>query len=404
MFQNHARLQGNDFKDRYSKLKRHPRQAYDKFRRLVNAFRPDSWVDKLTHDQELSYAFVRTKSDWNEVCHIFRDDLQDVPLLSVAVEMRDVDPRFISISSYVGHTITFCVEALKELSPGWLTFRDALPPDIFEWMAEPHVFVLTSGQTDLLTDPGQFFCANNVVDTEQMFSLYRDLGVVRPNPAPRCPDLAYQMTLVFHYHHRPMELPAFQQLVPNYEYVDWPHYRDPSWTPETTTNNQASYEQFYLFYQSVGPLAFTYRLIMHGIIFGGMRAVQGELPFDEMLSVFLRGNVSAGQRDFDPLRLQSDAPVNKNRQVLDLSPGLESPSQSRQRYAASSPTSPSSPIINESVCSPTSSSSRSALLVRKRRSRHDISVSLKKPEDPRGGGGGGALSRKGSDREAGADA
>ncbi len=177
------------------------------------------------------------------------------------------------------------------------------------WMRDERIYVITSGLTSFFKNPPDGYQTTSVVDTEQMFSLYQAAGVLRPNIVPMVGDRTYQMCYTFAYHHLPTHLAAFKSMVATYHYKTWPAYRDQGWSPQTTESEPSEEEKFFHFYQTIGLWAFVYRLMQQGIIYDEIQALQKELPFVEALTLFLRANLVEGVQATDPLRLQSDVPV-----------------------------------------------------------------------------------------------
>ncbi len=98
----------------------------------------------------------------------------------------------------------------------------------------------------------------------------------------------------------------FRTLFGNHQYKRWPDHRQSGWQPKSAFDLKVR-EEFFLFFEVGGPLAFTYHLLRHGIVFGDLSAVSPTLPLGQMVTTFLRG---AGQPQAathtDPLGLFSE--------------------------------------------------------------------------------------------------
>ncbi len=305
-------LKGEEYLLRFRNLPREARASMEWLRRMYHALRPAVWLDQLTKEQLDFYYFVTTQEGWGRIKNFLIKDVREVPLISLSISMQEgqTRPTFLTVTTYTGHTATLSMLALAHNTQGWFKEEDLVPEDLLKWMRDPEIYVIVSGLTEFFREPLPAYQATSIVDTEQVFGFYQSIGVIRPNIVPRVGDIAYQMCFSFAYHHLPCSQETFRSMVGESSYEAWPPSRQVGWRPHTTHGDLEPAEAFFHFYQAVGPLAFLYRLIQHGIIYDGMQAVQKELHMRELLLVFLRGNVQdvAARQQTDPLALQRDEP------------------------------------------------------------------------------------------------
>ncbi len=299
-------LSGGDFRARFNELSTQAKANYEQLDTFSQLLAPLKWEDQLSNSQRLRFHSVATPAEWNGVALTFRLALQKVPVLSFASVAVDEELRYVSLGVYDAHVAVFSVAALKQVDVNWLKPFDVLPAEFKEWLCDPSIFVLVADDT-VVPDESTGCVLNNVVSTERIYMLYQSKMVIRPVVHTADGRLAKQMAYTYCYTHQPCTPEYFRHLVGEHQYRRWPDHRQPGWRPKSTFDLKVR-EEFYLFYETVGALAFVYQLLRHGVVFGDLGAVAPTLPLDQMMVTFLRG---AGQPELalatDPLALYSDA-------------------------------------------------------------------------------------------------
>ena len=296
--------------------------------------RPLRWQDQLRPLQLEKFTFVTKHEDWNAVRDAFQADVKAVPVISFSL-LPAAKPDYLLLSTFTLRTVVFPLPTLEALTPGWFRKSDYLPPLVRRLISSPDVFTLVSGTPPSLNGVD----LRGDVNTESIFSVYTRKGVIKPQIVPLVPDLTWQATYALGYHHRPSSEEEFKLLVgPAVNFTPWPEHRKPGWRPRSLETLTAR-EEFFLFFEATTPILFVHRLLLHGLSYGGMDAVQGTLPLSEMVSVFLNG-AATPVVNRDPLLLQSDCPTGHRRAspanlVYSPSkpafPALDSPKETRQR-------------------------------------------------------------------------
>ncbi len=307
-------LNGEDFHRRFDNISESARRNFDRLRQINNQIRPIAYADELTDEQDKMYTFVAEPADWESVVELFRRDVRLVPVLFLAVSYGDPSrPDYITIATFRGRVLTLSMPSLWLTVGSWFKEEEILPADFRSWLEDPEIYVVVSGLTSYLEHPPPGLTARALVDTEKVFARYQDLGVIRPNLPPKIGDVTYQMTYAFDWHHRPCSVEKFHLMVRCPNYSHWPAYRSPGWRPAATCGAIPKHEVFHHYCEVIGPLGFIYRLLRHGLVYGGLRAVEPDLPFCELITVFLRGNLAAEAlpaASTDPLGLQTDRPID----------------------------------------------------------------------------------------------
>ena len=304
-------LSGPLFEDCYARL---PPSAKDNFA-LINDLsalcRPLRWTDLLTPNQRDHYGWVNTPAVWDKYAPMFKAALETMPVLGISLQLGTGDRlEYVTVSSYNSYVATFPILLLAHRVTGWLRRGELLPVEIRQWLDDPDVTVLVvDGADDLQTRLDNIPCSR-VRCCRDIFLLYQDKGVIHPTFSTNRPDSAWMMTYATGYHHCPTDEKRFAQLVGPHDYHQWPAHRQTSWRPWSSDRPNEN-EKFYFFFEAVTPFAFSFRLILHGILYGGMAAVDRNASLRDLFLGFLQG--SAATRDEtrarDPLGLTSDVPT-----------------------------------------------------------------------------------------------
>ena len=295
---------GPDIVDAVGKKSSAVRHNFNRLQHQRELGRPLKWEDKLRRFQELRFKLVSAHKHWLEVRELFEADVKSVPVVSLAVVARGKEVRFVILSTFALRTVAFSMPGLSDGAAGWYRGGQILPPEVRQWLASSHVHVVVSGGYPQV----EGLSLNNVVDNEKVFAVYLAKGVISPTLAPAKGDVTWQSTYALGYHHRPSTEGEFVALVGPHRFDHWPKHRFPGWLPKSVHELDA-HEAFYLFYEGAGLLLFPYRLLMHGIAYPEVSAVRPELPFAQMLALFLNGGTKPTPKPF-PLT-PSDHPTQK---------------------------------------------------------------------------------------------
>ncbi len=323
--------------------------AYSNYRTLESQARelqPMRWRDRLTTAQLRLFTFVSDPGEWEEsgAAADLRAAVQQVPLLSLALlKNEDGELDFVCCASSNGRVVAFSCEALAK-KVAWFKKWEVLPSELRGWLSDDATFVALSGEQQLLDGAAaeEGVTVNNVVDTEAVFALYQFTGVIHPVFKADKGDLEWQMTYATRYHHRPCPKRKFMQLVGEDKYGSkaWPGWRDPQWKPRSVDEPDA-HEKFVLFYEAAGPQLFINRLLRHGLINGGMKAVDPSSSLRGLYMSFLQGGRPTNKRPQDPLGLRTDWPsprhYNGNPALQVYAPAPPSPDSSEHRPRSPAP-------------------------------------------------------------------
>ncbi len=290
--------------------------AYSSYRTLeaqAREMQPMRWRDRLTTSQLRLFTFVAEPGEWEEsgAAADLRAAVQQVPLLSLALlKNEDGELDFVCCSSSNGRVVAFSCAALEK-RVAWFKRWEVLPAELRGWLSDDATFVAVAGERQLVEGMAreEGVVVNNVVDTEAVFALYQFTGVIHPVFKADKGDLEWQMTYATRYHHRPCPKRRFMQLVGEDKYGSkaWPSWRDPQWKPRSVDDPDA-HEKFVLFYEGAGPQLFINRLLRHGLVYGGMKAVDPAASLHGLYVSFLQGGRPVAQQRQDPLGLRTDWP------------------------------------------------------------------------------------------------
>ena len=303
-------MRGSKYNEAVSKLRHVTYHNQKMLEHYVEEARPRRWRDVLGRGQDRSFSFIHSPQMWitSGAEEDFRQAVGDVPVLALAlIRPFPQDPaRFVVISTYNGRAAAFSLPLL-ESHANWFRRCDLLPPEIRRWLQDDEVFVLTTDLTAPLTTDPDGFAPTRCVSTDALFAVYQHAGVIKPHFKADKGDLAWQMVYATGYHHRPSSRPKFLQFVGEDHYrSSWPEWREPGWLPEAkeALNPQ---EEFFLYYEAAGLQLFVARLLQHGLVYGGMKAVDPTLALRQLYLVFLQGGEDKPWVA-DPLGLRSDRP------------------------------------------------------------------------------------------------
>ncbi len=313
MFQpEHFPLRGSRFHDAVAKL-RHG--AYTNLKMLAHyseEARSRRWRDVLGRGQDRAFSYIHTADMWHSsgADEDFRQALSEVPVLALAiVRPFPQDPaRYIVVATYNGRAAAFNLPRLEPNST-WFRRCELLPAELRQWLDDDGIFVLTTDATSPLTTDPDGLHPTRCISTNVLFGVYQHAGVIKPHFKADRGDLAWQMVYATGYHHRPSPRPKLLQFVGEDHFRSaWPEWREPGWLP-TGTDALNPQEEFFLYYEAAGMQLFISRLLQHGLVYGGMRAVDPTLSLRQLYQVFLEGGETkpwaAGS---DPLGIKSDFP------------------------------------------------------------------------------------------------
>ena len=300
-------FEGPAFEKAKGKMGYRARRSFRELEAAAASLAPQRWLDTLTAGQEAKTAVISSPDQWEQRLADFTKALEKIPVLGLSFMEEQGSLSFVAISTFEGHVAIFCIGPLCTMVPGWLKRADVLPPDVRVWLQSERFHVLVAGQAEALAAEPDGMAAAMVTDTESLFDIYKTKGIIKPVFDTKEKDLAWQLTLVHQYHHRPTTKHAFRQLVGANSYEVWPAHRKPGWKPE---EGASPVERFFLFHEAAGVHAFVNHLLRWGLVYGGMRAVLPGLPLKDLFVSFLGG--AAGEQELrlvDPLRLVSDRPT-----------------------------------------------------------------------------------------------
>ncbi len=301
----HLPLMGGDFRARFDVLSTQARTNYERLEVFSQLMAPLKWEDQLSSSQQLRFHCVAAPAEWDNIAPTFRLALQKVPVLAFSAHTVDEDLRYVSIGVYDVHVAVFSLGALKQQGT-WLKLFDLLPAEVRKWLADPSVVVLVAEESVVPEEPTGCVL-NNCVFSDRIYMLYQSKRVVNPVVPTADGALAKQMSYCFQYTHQPCTPEYFRHLVGDHQYRRWPDHRQPGWRPKSAFDLKVR-EEFFLFFETMGALAFVYRLLQHGVIYEDLAAVAPTLPFGQMVMVFLQGGSRAHPANTkDPLGLFSDA-------------------------------------------------------------------------------------------------
>lgn len=342
-------LHGEEFRRLRSELPETARTSYDRLRQIINTLRPAKYVDELSSCQEERFSFVVDLLDWDERAVELRMDLLAVPLLSLAIQTNISGEivEFVTISTFRGNVAVLALESISRRSGPFTKEEDALPADLRDMLQDPYTFVLVSSESVMRSAALLGLQLTSVVDAEDLFNTYSENRIIVPKTAPSVGDLTYQMGYAYNYHHRPTTQEQFGIMVGEHNYRTWPMHRALGWSPRCWCRPPNAAENYHFFCEATGSLGFIYRLMQHGLIYGGMKAVRPELRFNRLVEIFLqsnlRGQTRSGVGGLDPLGLQTDR-TDEGEATAAASPSADSPYDPGETSAAL-PYSPSQPAM-----------------------------------------------------------
>ncbi len=313
MFQpEHFPLRGNKYHEAVAKLRHSTYNTHKLLAHFSEEGKPRRWRDVLGRGQDRAFSYISGPDQWHSsgAEEDIRQAVEEVPVLALAIiRPFPQDPaRYIVVSTYNGRAAAF---NLPQLEPNATWFRrcELLPAELRGWLEDEGVFILLTDSTAPLTTDPDGLHPTRTVSTDVLFAVYQHAGVIKPHFKADRGDLAWQMVYATGYHHRPSPRPKFLQFVGEDHFRSaWPEWREPGWLPSgaDTLNPQ---EEFFLYYEAAGLQLFVSRLLQHGLVYGGMKAVDSTLSLRQMYQVFLEGGETKPWGPAtDPLGIRSDFP------------------------------------------------------------------------------------------------
>ena len=313
MFQpEHFPLRGHRYHEAVSKLRHITYNNHKMLAHYAEEARPRRWRDVLGRGQDRAFSYIHSPQMWHSTGaeEDFRQALGEVPVLALSlVRPFPQDPaKYIVVSTYNGRTAAFNLPLLEPHS-NWFRRSELLPPELRAWLEDDGVFVLVTDSTSPLTNDPDGIQATRTVSTDVLFGVYQHAGVIKPHFKADRGDLSWQMVYATGYHHRPCSRPKFVQFVGEDHFRSaWPEWREPGWLPAGTDSLNPQ-EEFFLYYEAAGLQLFVNRLLQHGLLYGGMKAVDPTLSLKQLYWVFLEGGENRPwSTRSDPLGIKTDFP------------------------------------------------------------------------------------------------
>ncbi len=318
-------MQGEIFERVLRTLRGSGRDNYNVLYHFYLLSKPQRWEDRLQAAQKRLCFPIFKPECWYEsgAAGEFIAALQAVPVIGLHLVRRLNVLKYLAVSSYNGRVAIFSIRSLEQIC-SWQERVELLPPEVRTWLEDPDVTVLTSGESRTFRNKLHGLVVTNQVDTEKIFEIYQTAGVIRPAVPASRGDLAWQLSYAVGYHPLPSRKATWLQLVGSGEFrleerekkkrVDWPEWRTPGWQPNGVWS-LGDREIFNLYFCTYGPHMFISRLIRHGLVYGGLKAVMKNLPLRETFLVFLQSSLNEEQQMVkDPLGLSpTDAPLTSKR-------------------------------------------------------------------------------------------
>ncbi len=308
-------LKGGNFDRVVKALAGHARSTYNVLYHYHLLTKPKRWVDKLDKAQKHFSYFISKPEEWYESGAVgeFVAAMQTVPVVAVYLVRRLNVIKYLGLSTYNGRVAVFSLRALAKICP-WRETVDLLPPEVRGWLLDPDVVVVTSGEKRTFLKKLQGIEITNQIDTERIFQINQEKGVIRPAVPAERGDLSWQLAYAIGYHPSTSRKNTWSHLVGADKFRvkdrDWPEWRMPGWQPDSFWKLE-DHEEFSLYFQSCGPHIFISRLLRHGLVYGGMDAVVPTVPLKDCVLIFLQGAMEEPEvKMADPLALHSDIVIN----------------------------------------------------------------------------------------------
>ncbi len=311
-------MKGANFERVVKALEGHARSTYNVLRHFNTLSLPRRWEDRLAQRQKAICYLITKPEEWCDsgAAGEFVSSVQAVPVLAVHLVRRLNILKFFSIATYSGRVAIFSIRALEKVCQ-WQETVELPPPEVRTWLLDPDVAVVTSGERRTFLTKFRGIEVNNHVDTERIFRIYQEKGVIRPTVKVEKGDLSWQLAFAIGYHASPSHKNTWEQLVGEVKFKtkdrDWPEWRMPGWQPDSFWKLDEQ-ESFFLYYNALGPLMFVNRLLRHGLTYGGLDAVATNVPLRECYLIFLQGAMEEPEMtQSNPLGLQSDCHLTNRR-------------------------------------------------------------------------------------------
>ena len=307
-------LSGDTFEQAVQTLRGPARDNYNALYHFHLLSKPKCWEDKLQAAQKRLFFPVYKPETWYEsgAAGEFISAVQAVPVVGLLLVRRLNVLKYVAISSYNGRVAVFSILALEKVAD-WQERVELLPPEVRTWLEDPDVVVLTSGEgrTFLHEKKVHGIAVFGQLDTERLYQIYQNNGVIRPAVPAQRGDLAWQLAYAVGYHHLPSRRSTWLQLIGTVAFKvekrDWPVWRMPGWQPDGV-NRLNEREAFFLYFSAYGMHMFVSRLLRHGLVYGGINTIVKESSLRDLFLTFLLGAVRGEVTVENPLGLQDAGP------------------------------------------------------------------------------------------------
>ncbi len=302
---------GNNYRDKVRAL---PNKARDNFNVLdaaAGVFTHRKWQDILTDDQEQIFSWINNGEDWDTVAGLFRDDLMNLPVLSVGAVYRTGRIKYVVAATATGRAAAFSLDAFEAActSDPPLQRADMLPKELLLWVASEDVLLLVADPRPNFSKSPLGMEANNVVHTDKLYAVLQNSGFIS-TPVKTEGDITCQAALTHAYHHRQCTKSDFRALVGKDKYGDWPPYREVYWRVQGATEPNSPQEAWFLYHEAVTAFAFVNHVLRRALVYGGVSWLRRGAHFVDFYISFLENIPTRSAR---PLRAPSAAAVDRKK-------------------------------------------------------------------------------------------
>ncbi len=249
------------------------------------------WEDKLDSSQARDFVPVPTIAAWEKgkLSKQAAADVEAVPVISASMLLsREGKPERFSFVTYAGRGGDFYLPSMEGAEEG----KIPLPQMILEWLEDDNVAVIGSGFLDSLNQAEVGHRLEKYTDTRDIFAYFISVGLVKYHGKGSPPvDLAAQLAFCTGYHHAPASKQHLCDLIGACNYKGpLPAHRHPEYRVPTG-RSLSDGAHFNRYYEVAGPFCLIYRIVEHGLLFGGVTGVQNGQEFGPTLLHFLGQSV-----------------------------------------------------------------------------------------------------------------
>jgi hypothetical protein len=255
--------------------------------------RPREWDDQLGPVQDNLMHEVFSLREWGRQAHVFREELERIPVIAVATYRHDQDDEeldYLMLGTAQCRVAVLNLKEINEQEGGGLPQGLRVPEEIRDWLESPRVMVLSVGDLKHLQKMDFMSPISAHVDAAKLFRRFQKNHVIQPvSPRSGLGDVNWLLTFAHSYHPRACTEEEWRCLVGPHGYGGgWPQTRSRDFPlTEPRRGDLSIYGRFNLYFTTLAPHVFAEHVLYLSLLDGSLVDQEKGLPLRRLYPRYL---------------------------------------------------------------------------------------------------------------------